>query len=108
VQFRHHHYVTGRVELVDKDELFNNQPAIREQLDSTDGSTFRIAAYTLGYTRDINLVPWLTTGIGGNFTMYRVPVPIQPYYGAHPVGFFFFLRARPKGADPMAHMHHGS
>ena len=108
VQFRHHHYVTGRFELVDKDELFNDQPAIREQLDATAGSTFRIAAYTLGYTRDINLVPWLTTGIGGNFTFYRVPVPIQPYYGAHPAGFLFFLRARLKGADPMAHMHHGS
>ena len=108
VQFRHRHYVTGRFELVDKDELFNDQPAVREHLDSTAGSTFRIAAYTLGYTRDVNLVPWLTTGIGGNFTFYRVPAPIQPYYGAHPAGFLFFLRARLKGADPMAHMHHGS
>jgi hypothetical protein len=107
VQFRHHHYVTGRFELVDKDELFNDQPAIREHLEATAGSTFRIAAYTLGYTRDVNLVPWLTTGIGGNFTLYRVPAPIQPYYGAHPAGFLFFLRARLKSAEPMAHMHHG-
>jgi hypothetical protein len=108
VQFRHRHYVTGRFELVDKDELFNNQPAVREHLEATAGSTFRIAAYTLGYTRDVNLVPWLVTGIGGNFTVYRVPAAIQPYYGAHPAGFLFFLRARLKGAEPMAHMHHGS
>ena len=107
VQFRHHNYVTGRFELVDKDELFNDQPVIREHLDATAGSTFRIAAYTVGYTRDVNLVPWLTTGIGGNFTVYRVPAAIQPYYGAHPAGFLFFLRARLKGAEPMAHMHHG-
>jgi len=107
VQFRHGNYVTGRFELVDKDELFNNQPAVREHLEATAGSTFRIAAYTLGYTRDVNLVPWLVTGIGGNFTVYRVPAAIQPYYGAHPAGFMFFLRARLKGAEPMAHMHHG-
>ena len=107
VQFRHRHYVTGRFELVDKDELFNDQPAIREHLDATAGSTFRIAAYTVGYTRDINLVPWLTTGIGGNFSVYGVPAAIQPYYGAHPAGFLFFLRARLKGAEPVAHMHHG-
>jgi len=107
VQFRHRHYITGRFELVDKDELFNDQPAIRAHLDATAGSTFRIAAYTLGYTRDINLVPWLTTGIGGNFSVYGVPAAIQPYYGAHPAGFLFFLRARLKGAEPMAHMHHG-
>jgi hypothetical protein len=106
VHFRRRHYVTGRVELVDKDELFSDQPDIREQLEATVGSTFRIAAYTVGYTHDINLVPWLTTGIGGTFTFYRVPEPIQPYYGAHPVGLWFFLRARLKGSDPMAHMHH--
>jgi hypothetical protein len=107
IQFRHKHYVTGRFELVDKDELFNDRPALREHLDATAVSTFRIAAYTLGYTRDINLVPWLTTGIGANFSVYGVPAVIQPYYGAHPAGFLFFLRARLKGAEPMAHMHHG-
>jgi len=107
VQFRHHNYVTGRFELVDKDELFNDQPAIREHLDATAGSTLRIAAYTAGYTRDVNLVPWLFTGIGGNFTVYGVPAAIQPYYGAHPLGFLVFLRARLKGAEPMPRMHHG-
>jgi hypothetical protein len=105
-QFKKMNYVTGRFELVDKDELFNDQPAIREQLDQTAGSTFRIAAYTLGYTRDVKLVPWLVTGIGGNFTVYGVPEAIRPYYGQHPAGFFFFLRARLKGSDGMAHMHH--
>ncbi|HVP49257.1 MAG TPA: hypothetical protein VMT32_21840 [Bryobacteraceae bacterium] len=108
VQFKKLNYVTGRFELVDKDELFNDQPAIRQHLDQTAGSTFRIAAYTLGYTRDLKLVPWLVTGIGGNVTLYGVPGAIQPYYGRHPAGFFFFLRARLKGAGGMAHMHHGT
>jgi len=106
-QFKKMNYVTGRFELVDKDELFNDQPAIREHLDQTAGSTFRIAAYTFGYTRDVILVPWLVTGIGGNFTVYGVPEAIRPYYGQHPAGFLFFLRARLKGSGGMAHMHPG-
>ncbi|MBZ5594992.1 MAG: hypothetical protein LAP39_22345 [Acidobacteriia bacterium] len=107
VQFKKLNYVTGRFELVDKDELFNDRPTIREHLDATAGSTFRIAAYTLGYTRDVKLVPWLVTGIGGNFMLYGVPPAIQPYYGQHPAGLFFFLRVRLKGTGDMAHMHHG-
>ena len=47
-QFKKINYITGRFGLVDKDELFNDQPAIREHLDQTAVSTFRIAAYTLG------------------------------------------------------------
>jgi hypothetical protein len=108
VQFKHQNYITGRFELVDKDELFNDQPTIREHLAQIAGSTFRITAYTLGYTRDIKLAPWLVTGIGGNFTVYGTPAAIRPYYGEHPAGFIFFLRARIKGSKPMTHMHHGS
>jgi hypothetical protein len=44
---------TGRFELVDKDELFADTPALEAQLERTAGSTFRIGAYTAGYTRDI-------------------------------------------------------
>jgi hypothetical protein len=108
-EFARKNYVTGRIELVDKDELFDDRPALRGRLEATASSTFRIAAFTLGYTRDVKLVAWLDTGIGGNFTVYRVPAIIQPYYGAHPAGFMFFLRARLRGAaGSMAHMHHGS
>ena len=108
LQFERRNYVTGRVELVDKDELFDDQPQLEEQLARTAGSTFRVLAYTLGYTRDVNLVRWLVTGIGGNLTLYSVPAAIRPYYGDHPAAFLFFLRARLKGAGPMSHMHHGS
>jgi len=118
LRFRHKNYVTGRVELVDKDELFNDRPEIRQHLDATAGSVFRITAYTAGYTRDIGLVSWLETGLGANFTFYAVPSAIQPYYGSHPVGFVMFLRARLKGSEhtmpnmpgmpKMQHMHHGS
>ncbi len=84
-QFRENNYITGRVESVHKDELEIGPP----------GSVFRIAAYTLGYTRDFKLVPGLTTGLGGNFTLYGMPAALNPYYGARPAAFLLFLRSRP-------------
>src|SRR6185312_11402025 len=74
-------FLTGRFELVDKDELFANTPDIEAQLDRTAGSTFRIAAYTLGVTHDLSRIfPKIQTGIGVNATTYGVPTAIQPYY----------------------------
>jgi hypothetical protein len=89
-------FLTGRLELVDKDELFANQPAVEEHLARTVGSSFRIFAYTAGYTRDIATIRDIETGIGANVTSYRVPSPIQPYYGSHPWGVNVFLRVRLK------------
>jgi hypothetical protein len=78
-------FVTGRVELVDKDELF------------TDGRPFRIGAYTIGYTRDIEIFPGIQTGIGANIETYSLPAAIKPSYGNHPVGGNIFVRFRLKG-----------
>jgi hypothetical protein len=90
--------VTGRVELVDKDELFDDDLALKEQLAQTVGTTFRIQAYTMGYTRDFQLVRWMATGIGANISLYGVPAAIQQYYGDHPWGVNMFLRFRVRGA----------
>ena len=92
-------FVTGRVELVDKDELFAGQPEIEEHLDVLYGSTFRVGAYTIGYTRDVSLFHsalsrFVETGIGANFTGYSLPSAIKPYYGNHPVGGNIFVRFR--------------
>jgi hypothetical protein len=98
VQFQKKNYVTGRAELVDRDELFADNPKTQQQLASTVGTTFRIGAFTAGYTRDIHLVPHLLTGVGANATLYRVPAPIQPFFGAHPAAFYVFLRFRLEGS----------
>ena len=50
-------FITGRIELVDKDELFDPDPTLSASLDSRYGSTFRIGEYTIGYTRDIEILP---------------------------------------------------
>jgi hypothetical protein len=81
---RHKNFVSGRIELVDKDELFPG------------GSVYRIQAYTAGYTRDIAQMRDAETGLGMNVTAYAIPAAIQPYYGVHPWGVNVFLRVRIK------------
>jgi hypothetical protein len=86
--------VTGRAELVDKDELFAGQPLIEQNLDVLYGSTFRIGEYTIGYTRDVDIFRNVETGIGVNFTAYSLPDSIKPYYGDRPLGGNVFIRVR--------------
>jgi hypothetical protein len=92
--YRRKNFFTGRIELVDKDELFSDQPDLEAQLDRTVGSTFRIGAYTVGYTRDIGTFHKLETGMGANFTSYSTPDAIKPYYGNHPISVNMYLRLR--------------
>ena len=89
-------FLTGRAELVDKDELFSDQPVIEAQLTAAAGSTFRIGSYTIGYTRDIPLCRLLETGIGFNVSAYTLPAAIKPSYGDRPVGGNIFIRFRLK------------
>ncbi len=91
---RRKNFITGRAELVDKDELFAGEPQIELFLDSTYGSTFRIGAYTIGYTRDIDLFRQVETGVGANIEAYSLPGAIKPYYGEHPLGGNMFVRFR--------------
>jgi hypothetical protein len=93
---RHKNFLTARIELVDKDELFADQPALEAALDNSAGSTFRVQAYTGGYTRDIAQFRDLETGLGVNVTAYGIPAAIQPSYGVHPWGVNVFLRVRIK------------
>ena len=78
-------FLTGRVEVVDKDEL-----ALPEKL----GSTFRIHAYTAGYTHDIGTFSGIETGLGANVTAYGVPSTLTPFYGDRPWGVNVYLRVR--------------
>jgi len=94
VPIRKVNFITGRFELVDKDELFSGQPDIEERLVRSNGSTFRIGSYTIGYTRDIRLFRYIETGIGANFSAYSLPAAIRPYYGERPVGGNVFIRFR--------------
>ncbi len=74
-------FITGRLELVDKDEL------------SVPGA-YRIGAYTIGYTRDFDLAPHLETGIGANVTSYSLPDALRAVYGNRPFAANIFVRIR--------------
>ncbi len=96
---RRDNFVTGRFELVDKDELFNAEPDLEARVARTSGSTFRIGAYTIGYTRDLptssgSWLRFVQTGVGVNFSAYSLPAAIQPFYGRRPVGGNIFVRLR--------------
>jgi hypothetical protein len=59
----------------------------------------RVQAYTLGYDRDIHLIPHLVVAPGGQITFYGVPGSLQPIYGARPIGVAVFLRLQPSSKE---------
>jgi hypothetical protein len=82
--------LTGRAEMVDKDELFDNVPALNDRV-------FRLGAYTVGYSREIGTAfKVLQTALGANATTYSLPATIKPYYGYRPWAVDIYLRFRLK------------
>jgi hypothetical protein len=55
----------------------------------------RVQGYTLGYDRDIKLIPHLASAIGGQVTIYGVPESLRTIYGSRPAGMAIFVRLRP-------------
>lgn len=54
-----------------------------------------VQAYTVGYDRDIRLLPSVSSAVGAQVTTYGVGAPLKPIYGSDPVGVSVFLRLRP-------------
>jgi hypothetical protein len=79
LQFGRRNYLTGRGEIVDKDEI--EIPA-------------RIKALTLGYSRDVLTSHSLAGAAGGNVTVYAFPRRLEPLYGNSPHSLYVFLRVR--------------
>ncbi|MFZ0798324.1 MAG: hypothetical protein WCA13_20240 [Terriglobales bacterium] len=84
--FKVRNYVFSRMELVDKDELFPNNPLF---------PSFRIGAYTFGGARDLVQSRLWQLALGADFTFYSKPSTLDPVYGKNPVSFQMFLRVRP-------------
>jgi len=86
VNFLSRNYVFGRVELVDKDELFPGTSSLPD---------FRIGAYTFGGARDLIQSHLWQLALGADFTLYSKSPALDPFYGSNPVSFQVFLRVRP-------------
>jgi hypothetical protein len=76
-------WVTGRFEVVDKDEL-------------EVAGVWRVAAYTAGYTRDVAVMEHFVAGVGVNGSVYGIPAGLRGTYGERPAGVNVFLRLRLK------------
>jgi hypothetical protein len=80
---RRRNFLTGRAEVVQKDELI--VPGV-----------YRVQAYTAGYTRDFDIFRDVETGIGANATAYVIPAGLQAAYGERPWGVNVYARFRLK------------
>ena len=98
LHFRQKNSVWGRVENVDRTNelLLNGNP---EPPGFVERFLARVQAYTLGYDRDVHVIPHLAVAPGGQITFYGVPGSLRPLYGARPIGVVVSLRLRPSSRD---------
>ncbi len=84
--FKLRNYASSRVELVDKDELFPNNPS---------HPSYRIGAYSFGGARDLVRSRLWQLALGADLTFYSKPAALDPSYGKDPISFQIFIRVRP-------------
>jgi hypothetical protein len=59
----------------------------------------RVQAYTLGYDRDIDMIPHVASALGAQVTVYGAGENLKAVYGSHPAGIAIFIRIRPFSGD---------
>ena len=92
--FKGRNWIWGRAELVDRDSLLLYEEAPFVRLVEEQRFT-RVRAYTAGYERELpSPAGWLSTGLGGQFTIFDSPPNLAPIYGEYPLGIQVFLRLR--------------
>jgi len=87
VNFRKTHTVFGRVENVQKDELF--PPG-----DPRDGEIFRVTKMSVGYIYDFPKWNHVRFGLGGLGSVHLLPGNLTSTYGETPLSFMLFVRAK--------------
>jgi hypothetical protein len=86
LNFKTRNYAFTRLELVDKDELFPDDPV---------QPSFRIGAYTFGGARDLIRSPLWQLALGVDVTFYSKAAALDATYGDNPVSLQVFLRVWP-------------
>lgn len=95
LQFKDRNYAWARLENAGRsNELLNGEHAL--PLGFKEEPLTHVQAYTVGYDRDIDLIPRLSTAIGAQVTTFNAGDPLKPLYGSDPVGVQVFLRMRVK------------
>ena len=91
--FQDRNYLFSRLELVDKDELFPDNPL---------HPSYRIGGYTFGGARDLIHNSTWQLALGADVSLYSKPAALDSTYGNNPVSFQVFMRLR-QGTG--AHLH---
>jgi hypothetical protein len=99
ISWLENNYLYSRAELVGK-ELPHTHAGVPQPMHEV----MDIGAFTLGYTRDLAAKAFGRIGVGGDMTMYYVPLMLQETYGA-PLSFHAFVRFR-FGTAPAGVEHH--
>ncbi len=86
IHVRKAHTVFGRVERVDKDELFDSGPLA--------GSVFAVNQFSLGYIYDFASWKHSQWGVGAVGSVYSAPAVLRPAYGQTPGSFMLFARVK--------------
>jgi hypothetical protein len=94
LRFARRNYAWTRIENVDRtNELLLGENPLTPGFE--EHFLARIQAYTLGYDREFNFIPHVSSALGGQVTLYSTPPALDPIYGDHPAGVVLFLRLRP-------------
>lgn len=101
LRFARHNCAWTRIENVDRTNLLllgENPlpPGFEEHF------LARIQAYTLGYDREFDFIPRLSSALGGEVTLYGKPASLDANYGDHPTGVLVFLRLRPTSSGKLS------
>ena len=98
LRFFKRNYAWTRVENADRsNELILGEAALPPGFE--ERRIGRVQAYTVGYSRDYDVLPHVASAVGVQFTTYGVPEVLQ-LYGGHPAGGMVFVRLRPySGSD---------
>ena len=94
LKFRHTNYAWVRLENAGRsNELLVGErvlpPGFKEE------PLTHVQACTYGYDREARFMSHLSTAIGAQLTAYHSGKPLQPVYGASPIGVSVFIRLRP-------------
>ena len=94
LHFRARNFVWTRIESAERSNelLLGENPLPPNFAEMPIG---RVQAYTLGYDRDFEVIPRLSSALGAQATIYGTPESLKTIYGSHPAGFVVFVRLRP-------------
>jgi len=92
--------VTGRFEWSQRDELFEYDHDLAHRVFHETGKrAHNVAAYTVGYARELGFAAPVQAAIGFNVSAYSIASTLKPYYGSNPYGANVFLRFRLNRAE---------